>query len=165
MQKMTMLKIFMVSLASILSFNSSSSSKDIASTSAQIKAEHASEYFAVYAARKDFKRFMAFYAEDAELQDVVYGYHAHNKTEIAAFYDWNRGQFSVLTAGPILQVTRQVISGLQVITEGQFNQFQFNGQTLGPWEFIIWQEYSEQGLVQKQTDWINYSPKKILITP
>ena len=128
-------------------------------------AERAKAYFSVYAARQDFSRFMAFYADNAALHDVVYGYSAHNKSEIAAFFAWDRGEFSTVMPGSILQVTRQVVSGDQVITSGQFNQFHYNGQKLGPWEFVIWQQYSAEGLVLQQQDWINYSPKKILINP
>jgi ketosteroid isomerase-like protein len=128
-------------------------------------AERAKAYFSVYAARQDFHRFMTFYADNAQLHDVIYGYSAHGKSDIAAFFAWDRGDFSTVASGPILQVTRQVVSGDQVITTGQFNQFHYNGQKLGPWEFVIWQQYSADGLILQQQDWINYSPKKILINP
>ena len=127
--------------------------------------QRAKDYFTVYAARQDFDRFMAFYADNASVNDVVYGFTAQGKTNISAFFDWHRGQFSTALPGPILHVTRQVVAGDQVITEGQFHQFKYNGQTLGPWEFVIWQQYSAKGLILQQQDWINYSPKKILITP
>lgn len=127
--------------------------------------QRAKDYFTIYAARQDFDRFMAFYAENASVNDVVYGFSAQGETNIRAFFDWHRGQFSTVLPGPILHVTRQVVSSDQVITEGQFHQFKYNGQTLGPWEFVIWQQYSAQGLILQQQDWINYSPKKILITP
>lgn len=132
---------------------------------ADATAERAKAYFSVYAARQDFKRFMAFYADNAVLQDVVYGYSARSKSDIAAFFAWDRGDFSTVAPGPILQITRQVVSGDQVITTGQFNQFHYNDQKLGPWEFVIWQQYSAEGLILQQQDWINYSPKKILINP
>lgn len=128
-------------------------------------AERAKAYFSVYAARQDFNSLMAFYADNAELHDVIYGYSARSKSDIAAFFAWDRGDFSTAVPGPILKVTRQVVSGDQVITTGQFNQFKYNGQLLGPWEFVIWQQYSAEGLILQQKDWINYSPKKILINP
>lgn len=121
-----------------------------------------SEYYQVYSERKDFNQFMAFYAEDATLNDVVFGFKAANKTELRNFFDWSRGEFKLKEHGPILIVKEQVISGSTVITSGHFVPFVYNGNELGPWEFVIWHEFNEQGKIQSQQDWINYGPKKFL---
>jgi predicted ester cyclase len=154
-----------ITLFFVLYLSACSIAQTPASSQDRATVERAKAYFTVYAARQDFNSFMAFYADNAELHDVIYGYSAKNKSDIAAFFAWERGDFSTAVPGPILNVTRQVVSGHQVITTGQFNPFKYNGQLLGPWEFVIWQQYSAEGLILQQKDWINYSPKKILINP
>jgi len=125
--------------------------------------EVASEYFAIYASRKDFNKFMDFYEEQSVLKDVIYDVEVIGRSAIRNFFDWERGEFKTATAGPILSINNQIISGKTVISTGVFETFYFNGEKLGPWEFVIWQEYNEVGKIVSQSDWINYSPKKILI--
>ena len=125
--------------------------------------EAVSGYFETYSSRKDFDKFMQYYAGDAVLKDVVYGVEVHGQEKIRNFFDWGRGSFSLVKAGPILVITDQVISDNNVVTAGYFEEFYFNDQKLGPWEFIIWQQYNEFGKIKKQDDWINYSPKKIMV--
>lgn len=120
-------------------------------------------YFSTYAKRTDFEAFMAFYAEDAKLNDVIYGHVAENKTQIASFFDWSSGQFSTLDSQPTLTITQQMINQHSVVTKGTFNAFSFNGKTMGPWEFVIWQEFNASGKIVLQEDWINYTPKKIMV--
>ncbi|MFC0116511.1 nuclear transport factor 2 family protein [Pseudoalteromonas xiamenensis] len=120
-------------------------------------------YFSTYAKRTDFETFMAFYAEEAILKDVVYGYVAKNKAQIASFFDWSSGQFSTLDSQPTLTITQQMINQHSVVTKGTFNAFSFNGKTMGPWEFVIWQEFNASGKIVLQEDWINYTPKKIMV--
>ncbi|MCB1694377.1 MAG: hypothetical protein KDI19_16510, partial [Pseudomonadales bacterium] len=76
---------------------------------------------------------------------------------------WSRGDFELVEPGPILEVESQVISGRMVITRGEFKPFRYGGQVLGPWAFLIRQEFNDDGEIIFQEDWINYSPKKILI--
>ncbi|MFT7244203.1 MAG: hypothetical protein ACI82A_001553 [Candidatus Azotimanducaceae bacterium] len=127
--------------------------------------EVASEYFATYAARKDFDKFMSFYDEQAVVKDVICDVEVSGIDAIRNFFDWNRGEFETVAAGPIMDLKRQIISDRTVISAGVFLAFDFDGEKLGPWEFIIWQGYSNTGKIILQKDWINYSPKKILIGP
>ncbi|MEM1207428.1 MAG: nuclear transport factor 2 family protein [Acidobacteriota bacterium] len=120
-------------------------------------------YFEIYKERSDFDRFMDFYADGASLTDVVYGNELQGKDAIRSFFDWNRGDFKVATPGPILTVEQHIASGDVVITRGVFEPFEFGGQALGPWRFIIVQELNAEGKIIRQEDWINYTPKKILI--
>lgn len=120
-------------------------------------------YFNTYAQRKDFDKFMNFYANNAQLKDIIYGNELVGKASIRAFFDWDRGQFHTQSGGPVLSIHSQVISGNNVVTRGVFEKFIFNGQTLGPWQFILWHTFNDQGKISYQEDWINYSPKKILI--
>ena len=123
----------------------------------------AKAYFQTYAARIDFDSFMSFYADDAVLLDVVYEQTVAGKANIARFFDWSRGDFKRVAHGPILTVSKQLVSGNTVVTQGTFNAFVYNQQQLGPWAFIMWHEFDVDGKITHQQDWINYSPKKILL--
>ena len=47
-----------------------------------------------------------------------------------------------------------------MVSQGYFHQFSFNGQILGPWLFVITQDFDKNNKIIKQTDWINYTPRK-----
>lgn len=123
----------------------------------------ARSYFEVYARRSDFDRFMNFYAQDAVVSDVIYGNEVAGKANIREFFDWERGGFRVVKPGPILEVETQTISGNTVITRGAFKEFEYGGSKMGPWDFLISLQFNDVGKIIRQEDWINYTPKKILI--
>ncbi|TDF37639.1 nuclear transport factor 2 family protein [Alteromonadaceae bacterium M269] len=123
-------------------------------------ADIAKDYFEVYAKRQDFKRFMSFYDDNAQFNDIIYGNHLSGKHEIAEFLNWNKGHFKLLSGNEILTVTSQTVEDNSVVTEGYFHQFSYDKQNLGPWLFIIKLEFNDQGKVVKQTDWINYTPRE-----
>lgn len=129
-------------------------------TPAEIK-QLAEGYFQIYAERKDFQGFMALYAENVAFQDVLYQVNIKGKEQLTAFFDWPRGDFKVLDGLPVLTVNRQLVDGNVAVTEGVFNRFSFQGKTLGPWRFTIWQAFNEHGKIVTQQDWINYTPKTI----
>lgn len=123
----------------------------------------AKQYFEVYAKRSNFAEFMSFYAEKAQFSDFLLDVNLTGKPQISNFFDWSRGDFKVVDKGPTLLVEEQLVSGQTVVTNGKFRRFVFNGKTLGPWQFSIRQTFSDKGKITQQQDWINYSPKKILI--
>ncbi|WP_235839725.1 nuclear transport factor 2-like protein [Cognaticolwellia mytili] len=118
------------------------------------------DYFNVYSQRDDFKRFMSFYADNAQFEDIIYGASFETKQEIKEFLDWERGEFSVPSDERILTITTQVLEGNTAITQGFFHEFNYDGKKLGPWLFVIIQEFNPQNKIIKQTDWINYTPKE-----
>ena len=118
------------------------------------------EYFSVYSKRNDFERFISFYAENATFEDIVYGNTFKNKIQIKEFLNWNKGKFELPNGTRALTVTKQVIDNNIAVTEGYFHQFSYNGQKLGPWLFVIIQEFNENNKIISQTDWINYTPRK-----
>ena len=117
------------------------------------------QYFSVYAKRQDFAALMAFYADNATFDDMIYGNQLTNKQQISDFLNWHQGEFSLTQGQPVLEITAQVISDKEVVTRGYFNAFTYNGHTMGPWHFVIWQQFNPQGLITAQTDWINYTPR------
>ncbi|MAZ86041.1 MAG: hypothetical protein CL693_00135 [Cellvibrionaceae bacterium] len=117
-------------------------------------------YFETYRQRSDFNGFMDFYADDVVVQDIVYGNELAGKSEVKAFFDWNRGQFELLDGKDILTITRQTLEAQTVVTEGYFHRFRFNDQTLGPWRFVMIHELDDDSKIIKQVDWINYTPRE-----
>lgn len=110
--------------------------------------------------RKDFKKFMSFYAKNAALKDIIYGNYLRNKDEIQSFLNWHNGKFDRLESEYILTVANQVIENKKAITEDYFHQFKFNDKTFGSWLFVIALDFNEDHKIIKQTDWINYTPRK-----
>ena len=123
----------------------------------------AKQYFTVYAERQNFEKLLSFYDEKADLEDLGYGHHAKSKQEIEQFFAWNDGKFSLVNKGPALVVQKQVVDGNKTVTEGYFTKFTYNGKTMGPWRFLIWLEFNEQGKIIRHVDWINYTPKEDFI--
>ena len=107
---------------------------------------------------------MSFYAENAIVDDLVYGHLATGKNEIRAFFNWPHGNFKVLGGKPALSISKQSIQGSTVTTRGLFNQFEYMGKVMGPWRFIIWHEFDKKGKIIYQEDWVNYTPKKNYVT-
>jgi hypothetical protein len=122
----------------------------------------AKHYFELFAQRTQFDAFMALYADNAELQDLVYGKHAVGVAQIKDFYSWEAGEFKMLKPQALV-VTEQIISNKVVVTRGYFTQFEYYGQITGPWKFIIWQQFNENNQITQQYDWINYTPKETYI--
>jgi len=123
-------------------------------------ADLARDYFSVYAARTEFDRFMSFYAENAQLEDIIYGNFLQNKSGIREFLNWDRGSYRVLGGKNALIVTAQYVDGNTVVTEGYFSAFEYDGKTLGPWLFVIVLEFNHENKIVRQTDWINYTPRE-----
>lgn len=117
----------------------------------------AKDYFDVYTKRQSFEQFMAFYAPKATLKDIVSGEEFRGKDEIRAFLDWSKGDFVMPEQGELISIDKQIVKNSTVVTQGTFHAFTYNGQTLGPWEFVIVQEYNDAQLIIKQSDWINYA--------
>lgn len=117
------------------------------------------DYFDIYSKRDDFNKFMTYYADDAQFKDIIYGNSFNGKVEIRNFLDWDKGEFKALNGTRALTVTRHTFGNKIVITEGFFHTFSYNGQKLGPWLFVITQEFDSNNKITRQTDWINYTPR------
>lgn len=117
----------------------------------------AEQYFEIYAERQNFEAFMNYYAENAMLEDIVSGEQFNGIDEIKSFFDWHKGDFVMPNEGRLLSISKQLIQDNTVITQGEFHGFTYNGRELGPWAFVIVQEFDKQQRIVKQSDWINYS--------
>ena len=117
------------------------------------------DYFDIYSKRDDFSKFMTYYADNAQLKDIIYGNSFNNKVEIRNFLDWNKGEFKILNGIRALTVTKHTFGENIAITEGFFHAFSYDGQKLGPWLFVITQEFDSNNKIIQQIDWINYTPR------
>ena len=113
-----------------------------------------------YSQRSDFNALMSFYDDDVQFDDIIYGNSFKNKAELRDFLNWNKGEFQALSGERILTITSQTIGNNTAVTEGYFHKFSYNGHTLGPWLFVIIHEFDNDNKIIKQTDWINYTPRK-----
>lgn len=134
------------------------SCSSFASSSPDIKAI-SQQYFKTYSQRSDFEKFMSFYTEEVVLDDLIYGFKATGKKHLTEFFNWPYGNFKVIGNKPALVISSQVIDGLKVSTTGVFNRFEYMGKEMGPWRFIIYQEFNQAGKIKYQEDWINYTPR------
>ncbi|WP_083330438.1 MULTISPECIES: hypothetical protein [Pseudoalteromonas] len=121
-------------------------------------------YLEVYQQRTDFDTFLSFYDERAQLEDMVYGHYAANRAEIEQFYAWPTSQVTVLDNKPLFSIEQQIIDVQQrvAIVSGEFHRFDYGGDKLGPWRFLIKLQFNEHGLITYQQDWINYTPKAMV---
>lgn len=117
-------------------------------------------FFEVYAKRRDFDQLMTFYADDAVLEDIVYGNDIKSKKAIGKFLNWSDSKYIMSGVGLSLVVQKQLVQGNKAVVEGYFSQFTYNDDTLGPWRFIIWLEFDDNGKINREVDWINYTPRK-----
>ncbi|KGJ93671.1 hypothetical protein ND2E_2164 [Colwellia psychrerythraea] len=117
------------------------------------------EYFDTYSQRDNFKKFMSYYADNAQFKDIIYGNSLQGKDEIKEFLNWDKGEFETLMGTKALTVTKHTYGKNTVITEGYFHTFSYYGQKLGPWLFVITLEFDSENKIIKQTDWINYTPR------
>ncbi len=115
------------------------------------------ELFDTFKQRKDFERFLTFYDKNVQFEDVFYKVKLINKAQFRDFYDWQKGDFDRLSNQYILQLDTLAVDGNSAVAQGTFLPFKFNTKKMGPWDFIIWLEFNEQGKVISQRDWINYS--------
>ena len=117
----------------------------------------AEEFFQVYKERKQFDKFLTFYAKGMKFEDVYYRIKLTDKNQFSEFYDWHKGDFDRLDNQHILRLDNLVIEGNQAVAKGEFLRFGYNGKKMGPWPFVIWLEFDQHGKIVKQQDWINYS--------
>ncbi|WDE14296.1 hypothetical protein [Thalassomonas haliotis] len=57
-------------------------------------------------------------------------------------------------------MTEQITENNTVFTRGYFHSFNYNGKAMGPWLSIIVLQFDGDKKIIKQSDWINYTPRK-----
>lgn len=118
--------------------------------------ETAERFFAVYAARSDFEALMGLYAQDAVLEDIVFGDRKEGREAIRDFLNWGDPKYALGPSGRCLAVERLVVSGQVVVAKGYFMPFTYDGKAMGPWQFVIWLEFNDDMRIKRHVDLINY---------
>ena len=128
--------------------------------------EQVHAYLNTYQQRDDFHQFMAFYAQDAVLEDMVYGHRAEGKSAISDFFAWPSNPVKVMNEQSLFNLTAVHLDNTvkTALVRGRFNAFLYHGQQLGPWRFLMVLKFDEQGKISYQQDWINYTPKSEYMT-
>lgn len=134
----------------------------VSTDTSSLPIENAEKYFAVFSKRQNIEKLLVFYHPNAQLQDIVYGDHIIGRDAIKGFYRWDDPAVKLLE-NQSLVVLQQVSQDQHVVTRGYFTPFLYHGEPLGPWRFVIWQEFDANGLIIKQYDWINYTPKETFL--
>jgi hypothetical protein len=138
----------------------SSISVKLPSIGADKPVEIAEDFFEVYRERQDFEALMGFYAEEAQLEDLIYGHFAEDKASIRAFLNWNDNKFELPNGPPALEVTSLTAQSSRVVAQGYFKPFSYDGKSFGPWRFVIILEFNDDGKIVREIDWINYTPRE-----
>lgn len=118
-----------------------------------------SQYMTAYALHEDFDYFMSFYAENAQVEDVIRGKKVKGKKQIRELFNWQDPKLSLGNS-----VSAVVVESIQVfentaVVNGFFMPFVYDGLKFGPWKMTMQLTLNENGKIIQQTDWINYTPK------
>ncbi|HAA13644.1 MAG TPA: hypothetical protein DCE41_18895 [Cytophagales bacterium] len=124
----------------------------------------AEAYFETYAERDNWEDMLGYYSDSVMFTDVTLKLDLEGKQAFAGFYNWPDDRFEKGNPhGPTLVVESLVTEGLTAVARGYFAPFYWDGVLMGaePWEFTIWLEYNEAGLITRQIDMLRY-PKAFL---
>jgi hypothetical protein len=113
------------------------------------------EFYQVYGERKDAARFLAFYAEEAVLEDIVNGDSIVGRRALATFFDWSNPEFKSLSNRAVV-VDEVIVEGSKAVVKGHFTRFQWGGTAFEAMHFTTWLTFNKQGMIIRQVDWINY---------
>lgn len=122
----------------------------------------ATDYFATFAARKDWARLQSFYADTLHFEDVMLQ-EQFDKAGFLNFYDWDRPDFRKLfEEQEHLKVEELLVEGQVVIARGQLQSFYYQEELIDlskGCHFAIWLYFDENGKIIKQIDWFEYWPE------
>ena len=120
----------------------------------------AEQYFSTYAARTDWEKFLSYYAETLEFEDIILQESYHSLASFREFYNWPDSGFVKHPDYPkVLVIDELIVHGKTAIGKGRLNPFYWYGRLFEMKDignFIIWLEFNDQGKIIKQTDWIEY---------
>lgn len=115
----------------------------------------ANEFFQVYQEKRDFNKFMNFYAEEAVLLDMINGDKIVGRKNIKEFFQWDNPNIEKNDSGNLF-IEEQIAEDKVVVTKGYFRTFKWQGEQVEAMNFITILHFDENGLIAKQEDWINY---------
>lgn len=114
-----------------------------------------SEYYKTYQANTDFEKFMDFYSEEIELEDIINGDKIIGKDNLKNFFDWNNPNLNRNDSLALI-IEDQIIDDNKVVTKGYFTPFKWNEMQIEAMHFTTILYYDKSNKIIKQVDWINY---------
>ncbi|WP_440905507.1 hypothetical protein ACMZOO_04055 [Catenovulum sp. SX2] len=118
-----------------------------------------SEFMTAYALHEDFDYFMSFYAENAQVEDVIRGKKVKGKKQIRELFNWHDPKLSLGNSVSAVVVEQITVFENSAVVTGFFMPFVYDGLKFGPWKMTMLLTLNENGKIVEQTDWINYTPK------
>lgn len=113
------------------------------------------EYIQLYQERSDFNAFLALYANDLVLEDMVGGYRVEGRESFAEFFNWPDERFEKISDETI-QVKNVIVEGNRASIEGYFTPFGWNGNEVEAMQFVTILYFNDEGKIIRHIDWINY---------
>ncbi|MFK7775036.1 MAG: hypothetical protein AB8F94_23045 [Saprospiraceae bacterium] len=114
-----------------------------------------SEYYKTYQINKNFERFIDFYAEEIELEDIINGDKIKGKENLKKFFNWNNPNLSRNDSLALI-IEDQIIDKNKVVTKGYFTSFKWNETQVEAMHFTSILYFNESKKIIRQVDWINY---------
>lgn len=114
------------------------------------------EYYEIYNKRQSIDKFLGFYDNEIEFEDIIIGDKIKGKTDLRKFLNWENPDFIMLESN-ILKITEKIIDGNKAVIKGYFTKFQWGQIEFGPMHFTTILVFNGSGKIIKQVDWINYS--------
>ena len=113
------------------------------------------EYYNTYQKNKNLEKFIDFYAEEIELEDIINGDKIKGKENLKNFLDWNNPNLSRNDSLALI-IEDQIIDGNKVVTKGFFTPFKWGELQVEAMHFTTILFFNESKKIIKQVDWINY---------
>ncbi|MEC4090409.1 nuclear transport factor 2 family protein [Pseudoalteromonas rubra] len=121
------------------------------------------DYIATYQARQDFALFLSFYADDVQLEDMIYGFAVKDKQALAEFFNWSAGNVKILDGKQTYTLSEVILDEQQrrAVIRGTYVRFEYEGREMGPWRFTTVLHFNPDNKIAYQQDWINYRPRSL----
>lgn len=113
------------------------------------------EFYEVYKARKDSKRFLEFYSDSVVLEDMVNGDRVVGIQALEKFFDWSNEDFQLIEKEAVV-VKDIYVAGHVAVVYGYFTPFKWGDAEFEAMHFTTQLDFDKEGKIVKQVDWINY---------
>lgn len=112
-------------------------------------------YYQTFNARKNLKKFIAFYSDNIVLEDIINGDRITGKKALSNFFNWENPAFEALDSNT-LSIEKIIIQGNNAVIKGHFSKFKWGKSKFEAMHFTTILTFDRLGKISKQVDWINY---------
>ena len=131
--------------------------------SGQQTQQRVEEYFAVYAERENWSKFLSFYSDGIQFKDEQLKIELDGIDAFKEFYNWEDPRFQKVNPNDqALVIHELVVEENRAVARGSFHPFLWDGSLVEfPGEFVIWLVFDDAGRIVSQRDFIHY-PESLL---